>query len=852
MKIVKLGALLSSSMLCVLVAGCGGGGSGGVASTPTPPPPAGANTNLLGPLKSESFVNDAAQGSLSVSGNTSSASAGAATATFVYNASTQSYTMTVGGAAQTFGPANIDAALTNSAETVYEIKSGNTTDSLTLTNPGTSGRFTYEYVGAAFWQSTTINGSSGNGSLYAVTYGEPTPSAAVPKTGVGTYGFDLIGAVGTGANVTGIAGQGQLAVDFATDKVVLGGTFAAPPSPLPGPQGVFSGYGTLNSTGGFTGPFALGGSGAGNGTGQITGRLYGPDAQEVGGSFYTTTGTTSPTVSTGTIIGRSETASAPATSFTALTGSQFLTAGSSRQYTSGSGTSGFGSLELGLNGAGGIAAVFAGDYTASFPLSELGGPASSIGTLFQNNASGSYTGALLINPLGQTGVEAPFDTAFVYAGMTGEQTTAGHFFDYFLIGLATPASVLPTAGSAAYAVNIDGTIANPKAGNSASEVTGTGEISVNFASGQVTTSGVLYNGAASGAAQPNNFSGTGAMTSGSTAFTTNLSVNGLAAGGSTPAIATTYTGNLQGGLFGPAATEVGALFNATGSDGSNLAGAMTGTGTGVPGAPGNPLTTLPTLISPATFVAYNSAYGGELSQLAQNSELTYDPTTKTYVIGYNSEGNSLIPALSGVILTPAGLNSANSNATFTNYGGVQFFNPGAANPVLQLSYLSFAQITQSAYSAVLSANTTFTYYNVFGLQTPSANMPTTGSATYSGVVYGNGYDPAISTGDLTLGGTGQLSANFTTGAINTTLTLNATPVAGGTTQSLGSYAFTGTTSGGTFSARNAQSGGNMSGAFYGPAATEVGAAFNINTEQVNGGSVASATNLAGVFLGKKN
>jgi hypothetical protein len=165
---VKSGWLVrgTAMALCALVSGCGDGGGGSVASagstatgsTTTSSPPTGVNANLLGPLQSESFANTATQGSLSgTSTSVSSSSAGVVTAKLVYDASAQSYTMTANGKSMTFTPSQISAAQSSTGATVYEVTSGNTTDSLTVTKSGTTGALNYEYVEGAFWEDVSIN-----------------------------------------------------------------------------------------------------------------------------------------------------------------------------------------------------------------------------------------------------------------------------------------------------------------------------------------------------------------------------------------------------------------------------------------------------------------------------------------------------------------------------------------------------------------------------------------------------------------------------------------------------------------------------------------------------------------------
>jgi len=88
-------------------------------------------------------------------GTAGTTSGGPSTLSVSYDATSKDYTISVAGRSQTFAPGDINASKSSSSgATVYIKTSGSTTDSLTLTNAGTSGALTYEYVGAGFWQRT--------------------------------------------------------------------------------------------------------------------------------------------------------------------------------------------------------------------------------------------------------------------------------------------------------------------------------------------------------------------------------------------------------------------------------------------------------------------------------------------------------------------------------------------------------------------------------------------------------------------------------------------------------------------------------------------------------------------------
>ena len=241
-------------------------------------------------------------------------------------------------------------------------------------------------------------------------------------------------------------------------------------------------------------------------------------------------------------------------------------------------------------------------------------------------------------------------------------------------------------------------------------------------------------------------------------------------------------------------------------------------------------------------------------------QISYDASTQSYTISSATSGyNYSYFGPANATLTTANIDSANSNATFTAYTTptetARILNPGANNPAIQLSYVSFADITQTMPNSFTGTTYPVDYFLVFGQTTPSVSMPTTGSASYSGVVYGFGSYPSLSTGEVSVGGTGSLSVNFNGGTLSSTLNLTATPVGGGSSQSMGSFALTGSIYSGssTFSAGGSFAGGGagMRGSFYGPSANEVGAAFRVNATSATA-STTGPFNVVGAFVGKKN
>lgn len=278
----------SALVLALALSACGGGS--GVASTPTPtptptPPPVGANSELTGTLNSETFETDAVHGQTSYpkNGSLGLASSNSTDVSFVYDASSGTYRVGQGGRTAQFSASQRDAQQSNAQITVYKRTSGNTTETLTLTKPGLSGRLTYRYVGAGFWQSTTNGASSVSGTLDAFTYGAATPSPNIPRTGAATYDIDLLGTIAFDDQPISLSGTGTMFVKFGENSFSLNGMANAVllNTGQSNGESFFNGQGTLSaSSNGFSGEIDLG---RGLPTSSsLEGKFYGPDADEVG------------------------------------------------------------------------------------------------------------------------------------------------------------------------------------------------------------------------------------------------------------------------------------------------------------------------------------------------------------------------------------------------------------------------------------------------------------------------------------------------------------------------------------------------------------------------------------------
>ncbi len=223
------------------------------------------------------------------------------------------------------------------------------------------------------------------------------------------------------------------------------------------------------------------------------------------------------------------------------------------------------------------------------------------------------------------------------------------------------------------------------------------------------------------------------------------------------------------------------------------------------------------------------------STLSTGSNITYNSGTNVYTI------NDGLGGLGSQQFTPGNVvTNANDYITFDNRlsgtgATLKMLTPGTANPVIALTYTSFAllQTYKPATSPAFATGLANSTYFVFGQQTPMAGVPTTGSASYSGVmtgVFANAAD------NYNLSGTATLNANFLAKTLTTSMAISGVGINNGQTLALGTFsgsssitALNGSASfaGTLANAGNALITGLFGGNFYGPAATEFGYSFSL-------------------------
>jgi hypothetical protein len=210
----------------------------------------------------------------------------------------------------------------------------------------------------------------------------------------------------------------------------------------------------------------------------------------------------------------------------------------------------------------------------------------------------------------------------------------------------------------------------------------------------------------------------------------------------------------------------------------------------------------------------------------------YDPTTGNITFSAPNGASTTFTAADEVAgqSTPAQRLFNKLNPAGGIYGG-SFSVPSVSG--VPLSYTRFANFFTGGTPAGFDGHAF-----VFGVQTLASDVPTTGTATYSGLAGGSAI---LATGGPSLPFTGasSLTADFSTGSIATALTLVISPVGGAPTLldtltgtgSLGAIkpGFSGSLTGsGTVA-------GDFAGLFFGPQAAEFGYDF-----------VVGGTNAAGI------
>ena len=251
---------------------------------------------------------------------------------------------------------------------------------------------------------------------------------------------------------------------------------------------------------------------------------------------------------------------------------------------------------------------------------------------------------------------------------------------------------------------------------------------------------------------------------------------------------------------------------------------------------------LPSIITGATVAS------SEFDAQSTSSTISYDAGADSFRVEVGVGPRALTQTFA-----PANIVAAESDATITTYdaGDTRFVLLNANDPTLDLSYVTLAAWVD----ANAGGSDSLIGFSVFGVETPFADVPTTGTATYTGEVSGG----MVEGGTLyNFIGVATVDADFAATSVDTTLDIGRAPLGSsaylpwatiestaGISQFTNSVSGNDTASFGAAATITAMPGasGSLSGRFFGPNAEEVGGEFSISDP--------GTFDAAGVFLGRQ-
>ncbi|MCW2365626.1 hypothetical protein M2341_001073 [Sphingobium sp. B7D2B] len=417
---------------------------------------------------------------------------------------------------------------------------------------------------------------------------------------------------------------------------------------------------------------------------------------------------------------------------------------------------------------------------------------------------------------------------------------------YFTFG-QTPTST-PLSGTATYSGLVEG--CSVACGN---RISGTSTLNLNFQSATLSTELHLLFSTEAGFTQltPIRLSGLG-----------NLDIwNGSAIEGSVRSTDGSVRGRINGGFYGLNNEEFGFQFNTYQPNGLyNLQGITIGTRNGQAPAPDDQRLDAAVqrgevFDGPSAHIAlrHDGSRDAGLYASLQN-RIRYDPATDRYTLTREFFSGIVefgAPEQRGVLNNLAIYEVAEplDPANVAKNVAIELFKIGSANSAINLTYLTYGFL---AYTEINDAQIINNYRTfLYGVGTPTSAIPTTGSASFTGIVDGIYTDM---NGRYRISGTSALVANFVDRTLTTSLTFTGSnTVDGGPI--LASQTFNGE---GAFknhqnplsvqyegllsNSTDAAIRGQFAGKFFGPLAEEYGYSFTINNPTI----VA-----AGVALGKR-
>ena len=231
-----------------------------------------------------------------------------------------------------------------------------------------------------------------------------------------------------------------------------------------------------------------------------------------------------------------------------------------------------------------------------------------------------------------------------------------------------------------------------------------------------------------------------------------------------------------------------------------------------------------------------------------------------------------------------GPTAAVTTSNFQTFGAVDgvgsrliLFRPGSTNTTSALSFVSYGLFRSNETVSSSAADLTYRNY-IYGLPTAAADVPRTGTATYTTTTDGvwiktnEDFNAQISgLQEIRITGVSTTTVNFAANTLTFTLTITGPDTRTGRTLTIASLAGTGTiaasgvitgnVTGGTYSYTFVETanpvsierrvtygfGGPFSGAFFGPSGAELGLAFQLAPDAAPN----RAASVSGAIVGKR-
>jgi hypothetical protein len=499
--------------------------------------------------------------------------------------------------------------------------------------------------------------------------------------------------------------------------------------------------------------------------------------------------------------------------------------------------------------------VSSGGRTQTFLPSDIDAASSNSQITVYTRGSGSFTESLTLTKPGTSGsLTYQYVGTGYYQRTTTTSSTISATIDAFVYGVPTPDATVRRTGAARYDVDILGIYAFT---DQPVSIRGTGTIDIDFETFRIITNGGYTEFSTTTGAQTGigNFQGTATLSP-----TTNLF--------SGPVRVSAINATMNGLLYGPNSTEVGATISGTDAlSGVAVVATLLGRKSQelVTQATNTDLVNLKKstqFISNSQGARFALDSGGAYTgtTFRGNSNISYDADTQTYTVSSSTPSFTSGPGLYSQTFAPADADAGQTDGQFRAFtktangetSTLKLYKPAGSNSDIQLTHTGLGVLKTSK-----TGERTETWF-IYGLPSNAGGTyaAATGSATYTGKVFGTAQASLASGGVGQLSGTATLSVNFAgTGSLTGQMNPIAT-FADNSTLTLGTYLFTlGSLNSGAPNGWQASidgpgdDTGSIAGYFFGNLYPEFGASFFVDTFAT---PAANEYSLTGAIIGKKD